>query len=134
MQKTTSNVSYRVSPAVTNEELNSLFASVWEGHHRQDFVTKLAHSLAFICAYHEKQLIGFVNIAWDGGLHAFILDTSVDKKFRHQGIGLELIKRAVAEAKRRGAEWLHVDFEPHLQDFYDKCGFRHTAAGLIKLN
>jgi hypothetical protein len=28
---------------------------------------------------------------------------------------------------------LHVDFEPHLTSFYRNCGFRQTAAGLMKL-
>jgi hypothetical protein len=31
-------------------------------------------------------------------------------------------------------EWLHVDFEERLAPFYfDPCGFRPTAAGLINL-
>ena len=30
-----------------------------------------------------------------------------------------------------GVEWLHVDYEPHLEGFYRGCGFRHTAAGLL---
>ena len=29
--------------------------------------------------------------------------------------------------------WLHVDYEPHLLDFYRRCGFRHTEAGLMHL-
>ena len=33
----------------------------------------------------------------------------------------------------RGAQWLHVDFEPHLTAFYRGCGFRPTEAGLIAL-
>ena len=45
----------------------------------------------------------------------------------------DLIKRAIELARQRGAHWLHVDFEPHLSEFYGKCGFRPTAAGLIEL-
>jgi len=40
---------------------------------------------------------------------------------------------AVRVARERGAEWLHVDFEPHLEGFYRACGFRPTEAGLIRL-
>jgi hypothetical protein len=32
-----------------------------------------------------------------------------------------------------GVKWMHVDFEPQLQGFYEGCGFRSTAAGLIRL-
>ena len=29
------------------------------------------------------------------------------------------------------SEWLHVDYEPQLAPFYEPCGFRPTAAGLM---
>ena len=45
-------------------------------------------------------------------------------------VGMRLV---AGEARNRGAEWLHVDYEPHLEAFYRGCGFRHTAAGLIDL-
>ena len=35
------------------------------------------HSLGWVCAWRGGALIGFVNVAWDGGVHAFILDTVV---------------------------------------------------------
>ena len=32
-----------------------------------------------------------------------------------------------------GCEWLHVDFQDHLRDFYfGACGFTPTNAGLIE--
>ncbi len=127
------DVNYQISPAVTNEELNALFANAWENHRTWDFLPVLEHSLLFVCAYHEARLIGFVNVAWDGAQHAFILDTTVDKDFRRRGIGIQLVKRAAEAVKRRGVAWLHVDFEPHLEEFYRKCGFRYTNAGLINL-
>ncbi len=127
------DINYQISPAVTNDELNTLFANAWENHKTWHFLPVLEHSLLFVCAYHEKRLIGFVNVAWDGAQHAFILDTTVDKEFRRRGIGTELVKRAAEASKDQGVEWLHVDFEPHLQNFYDQYGFRHTAAGLIRL-
>ena len=33
-----------------------------------------------------------------------------------------------------GMTWLHVDYEPHLDGFYRGCGFRPTAAGLLRLS
>jgi ribosomal protein S18 acetylase RimI-like enzyme len=129
------DVVYRVSPSLTNDELNALSAAAWGDHTHtwNDFRPVLNHSLAFVCAYSETRLIGFVNLAWDGGEHAFVLDTLVHPEFRRRGIGRELVRRAVAEAELRGVKWMHVDFEPHLQGFYDGCGFRSTAAGLIRL-
>jgi GNAT superfamily N-acetyltransferase len=133
MPKSESDIHYRTSPAVTNDELNALFDVAWQEHTWRDFNPVLNRSLAFVCAYYEERLVGFVNLAWDGGYHAFILDTTVHPDFRRRGIGRGLVKRAVAEAGGRGVEWVHVDYEPHLPSFYEQCGFVSTQAGLVRL-
>ncbi len=132
--KMENEIDYRVSPNVTNDELNKLFAAAWNEFESTDFRPVLKRSLAFVCAYHSQRLVGFVNLAWDGGSHAFVLDTTVHPDYQRRGIGKRLIEKAVEAASERNVEWLHVDFEPHLQNFYDKCGFKSTQAGLIKLN
>jgi GNAT superfamily N-acetyltransferase len=126
-------VAYRVSPPLNNEQLNTLFAAAWPGHAWHDFNSTLGHSLLYICAYQGESLIGFVNVAWDGGIHAFLLDTTVHRDHQHQGIGRHLVTLAADEARRRGMHWLHVDYEPHLESFYRACGFTPTLAGLIRL-
>jgi GNAT superfamily N-acetyltransferase len=79
-------------------------------------------------------LAGFVNVAWDGGDHAFLLDTKVARDHQRQGIATALVGHAVRHAQAAGCEWLHVDFEPHLAMFcLDACGFQSTPAGLIRL-
>jgi GNAT superfamily N-acetyltransferase len=92
------------------------------------------HSLGWVCARAGGDLAGFVNVAWDGGVHAFILDTMVAAGMRRRGVGTGLIALAVREVRGAGCEWLHVDFEEHLQPFYlHGCGFTPSAAGLIAL-
>lgn len=82
----------------------------------------------------DGSLIGFVNVAWDGGDHAFLLDTKVASTYQRRGIATEIVRRAAVHTKAAGCEWLHVDFEEHLAPFYfDACGFRSTPAGLIHL-
>jgi GNAT superfamily N-acetyltransferase len=92
------------------------------------------HSLGWVCARHSAGLAGFVNVAWDGGGHAFLLDTVVAGPLRRQGVGTRLVQVAAGEASAAGCEWLHVDFEDHLGPFYfGVCGFQPTNAGLIRL-
>lgn len=79
------------------------------------------------------ELVGYVNVVGDGGVHAFLLDTTVHPSVRRQGLGVRLVHRAAEEARRAGAHWLHVDHEPHLTGFYARCGFAPTAAGLRRL-
>ena len=41
------------------------------------------HNLTWVGAFHNETLIGFINVCWDGGSHAFILDTAVDPDYQH---------------------------------------------------
>lgn len=94
-----------------------------------------SHSLAWVQAYDGERLVGFVNVAWDGGLHAFLLDTVVDPGWRRRGVGVELVRRAAGAAREAGCMWLHVDHQARLDDFYLRaCGFAPTAAGLLRLS
>ena len=126
-------VVYRTDPPVSAEELDELFTASWRRHKPRDWDPVLRRSLVYVCAYQVRRLIGFVNVAWDGGVHGFVLDTTVHPEMRRRGIGRSLVLRAASVARDRGVEWLHVDFEPRLRLFYDHCGFRSTEAGLLHL-
>jgi GNAT superfamily N-acetyltransferase len=87
-----------------------------------------------VCAWQGGDLVGFVNVPWDGGVHAFIVDTLVAARVRRRGIGTRLIAGAAGHARAAGCEWLHADFGDHLTAFYVRaCGFTPTSAGLIAL-
>jgi ribosomal protein S18 acetylase RimI-like enzyme len=80
--------------------------------------------------------VGFVNVAWDGCVHAFLLDTKVHPDHQRRGIGTELVRQAALHSKGAGCEWIHVDFDngDGLAPFYlSACGFRSTPAGVIHL-
>lgn len=92
------------------------------------------YSLGWVVARDGDLLAGFVNVVWDGLVHAWIQDTMVARVARGRGIGTGLIALARAEARRDGCEWLHVDFDDDLRPFYiDACGFTPASAGLIAL-
>ncbi len=92
------------------------------------------HSLGWAVARDDGALIGFVNVPWDGLVHAWIQDVMVARSARRRGIGTRLVQAARDGARVAGCEWLHVDFDEHLGAFYfDGCGFTPTSAGLIAL-
>ncbi|TQM11878.1 GNAT family N-acetyltransferase [Pseudonocardia kunmingensis] len=129
------DISYRWRAPVTDAELFDLTAS-HGGHPQRGWWDRIRpHSLSWVSAHlGDGELVGFVNLAWDGGDHAFVLDTKVRPDHQRRGIGTQLVARATDAAREAGCEWLHVDFEEHLRTFYlDACGFRPTAAGLIPL-
>jgi GNAT superfamily N-acetyltransferase len=131
-----SSITYLWRGDFRNEELNSLHAEAF-GHTvlADDWRAQLGrHSLGWVLARAGQELAGFVNVIWDGGTHAFILDTMVADAQRRLGVGTRLVGVAAAQARASGCEWLHVDFTDALTSFYfSSCGFRPTPAGLIAL-
>jgi GNAT superfamily N-acetyltransferase len=110
-----------------------LWSAAWCEPGPADFGAILSRSLGHVGAYAGERLVGFVNLAWDGGVHAFILDTCVHPDMRCNGVGTGLVMRAIEIARHRRIEWVHVDYEPRFARFYEGCGFRPTAAGLLRL-
>jgi len=133
----TADLTYLLRSAVDDVELSKLHQAAFESGRLQvsPWHDRLeAHSLTWVQAFDAGRLVGFVNVAWDGGAHAFVLDTIVERERRHQGIGVELVRRAAGAAQEAGCTWLHVDFEPNLEPFYlGACGFGATPAGLLRL-
>jgi GNAT superfamily N-acetyltransferase len=117
----------------SNSELAALWAQTWPFQATQDFQISLRACLLHITARRGGHLAGFVKAASDGDMHAFLLDPTVHPDFARQGLGTELVKRAAKLARERGAQYLHVDFLPHLKSFYAGCGFEATDAGLMRL-
>lgn len=131
----TDPISYRWRDAISDQELVDLVLS-HSGNPSTGWWPRVReHSLGWVGARdQERVLVGFVNVAWDGCDHAFVLDTKTRGSAQHRGIGRELVRVAADRAAEVGCEWLHVDFRPELAPFYfDACGFSPTQAGLIHL-
>ena len=129
-------ITYEWRGRFDNAEVNALHAEGFAHRILEDdwWGQVNQHSLGWVCARQDGALVGFVNVAWDGAVHAFILDTLVTAMVRRQGIGIKLVALATEHARAARCEWLHVDFDDDLTDFYFKgCGFKPTNAGLIAL-
>jgi GNAT superfamily N-acetyltransferase len=133
------SVIYEWRGAFGNREINELHAEAFETRvfddKEWDRQAQLAsHSLGWVVARDGETLAGFVNVVWDGFVHAWLQDTMVAVAARGRGIATQLVATARDHARQAGCEWLHVDFEPDLAPFYvDACGFMPTSAGLIAL-
>lgn len=136
---TMTHIEYSWRGSFRNSEVNALHADAF-GHEvfdddAWDWERLCAeHSLGWVTARRDGALVGFVNVVWDGFVHAWLQDEMVASDARRRGIGVSLIREATAGAKAAGCEWLHVDFDDHLRPFYLRAaGFTETSAGLIDL-
>jgi len=97
-------IEYRWRGPVTNAEMVALVtahggraAAGWWDQIRP-------HSLGWVTACHpDGGLVGFVNVAWDGGDHAFLLDTKVASEHQRQGIATALVSHAARHPRQPGA-------------------------------
>jgi GNAT superfamily N-acetyltransferase len=132
-------ITYTWRGSVENEELNRLHAEAFDtpvySADEWNWVELLSrHSVGWVVARDGDTLVGFVNVLWDGLVHAWLQDTMVASSARRRGVGTEVVKLATLEARAAGCEWLHADFDEHLQPFYlDACGFSSTYAGRVAL-
>lgn len=107
----TEDISFGFNQPLANDDLNSLFASTW-GYsslqpRRYDFQPMLERSMAYACAHSSGRLVGFVNLAWDGGVHTFISAAVVHPDFQKRGIGSQLVRQVVDVARKRGRMGSH---------------------------
>lgn len=122
-----------------NSEVNALHSDAFDtrlfSDAESDWVAKTGdHSLGWVTARQGGALVGFVNVIWDGSAHAWIQDLMVATEAQRQGIGVAIVGWAREQAREANCEWLHVDFDEDLREFYyDTCGFEPTTAGLINL-
>jgi GNAT superfamily N-acetyltransferase len=134
------SIAYRWRGPFTSQETNALHAEAFGAGlvsaEDWDWVTLTGrYSLGWVTARDEDGLAGFVNVLWDGLVHAWLQDTMVASRARHRGVGTALVARASDGARVAGCEYLHVDFEDRLRPFYlGACGFSPTSAGLLKLD
>jgi len=135
----TVTISYSWRGTFGNDEVNTLHAEAFNtpvfSTDQWDWQSLLErHSLGWVTARDEERLVGFVNVISDGLVHAWVQDTMVALHARRQGIGTSLVEIVREEARAAGCEFLHVDFEDRLREFYyEACGFQPTSAGLIHL-
>src|SRR5947209_513359 len=62
-------ITYAERAELQPAELRDLFARAWAGAAKRSYHEVLARSFSWISAHDEDRLVGFVNVAWDGGVH-----------------------------------------------------------------
>jgi GNAT superfamily N-acetyltransferase len=133
------DITYSWRGAFTNAEIHALHADAFGtrlfDESEWNWVAQCnSFSLGWVVARDDSRFVGFVNVLWDGLVHAFIEDVMVDATCRHRKIGVGLVHAARDGAREAGCEFLHVGFDADLAAFYvDACGFSPTNGGLMTL-
>jgi len=101
---------YQWRGTFTNQEINALHAEAFNTRVFNESEWNWAelvhrHSLGWVVARMDSDLVGFVNVLWDGLVHAWLQDTMVAVQARGRSIGTELVARARDGAKAARTTW-----------------------------
>jgi len=132
-------VDFRWRGAFSNLEMHALHAEAFNTRlydesewNWEDLCAQ--HSLGWVVAREDDRLVGFVNVVWDGLVHAYLEDMMVAADARHRRIGVGLVHAARDATRASGCEYLHVTFDEDRRPFYiDACGFAPYGGGLMDL-
>ena len=110
----------------TPEKYNELRNKVGWGELDLELVTSsLPNSLYSICAFDNKNIIGFARVIGDGGLCFYIQEIIVDPNHQKKGIASNFMKYILdffsKTAKKRS--YIGVFSGKNLEHFYEKYGF-----------
>ena len=123
--------------AFANDEFHVLHAEAFETRIFDDdwVALRAATASAGSPPATATTLVGFVNVIWDGLVHAWIQDVMVAESTRGPRHRYRARGQSRASTPRRpGCEWLHVDFDDDLRAvLLRRLRVPPTNAGLIAL-
>jgi ribosomal protein S18 acetylase RimI-like enzyme len=94
-----------------------------------------------IVGIYKSNIVGFCSLTiknnlWQAGNLAYIDELVVDKRYRGQGIGKQLIDKITAIAKENRCKRIELDTAFHRKDahrFYEKIGYEKRAYKFSKI-
>ncbi|MEM8524643.1 MAG: GNAT family N-acetyltransferase [Bacteroidota bacterium] len=115
---------------VNTQSILDLYQSVnWTNYTKNSIalLKGIENSLCTIGAFREEQLIGLIRIVGDGYTIIYIQDILVHPNHQRNGVGQELMKRALNKYSMVRQKVLLADTSDELNHFYQKMGFTPTV-------
>ena len=127
------NWQFIINPDVISEAIGDLREAVGWDRLDEDYPALLKGYWATIGGFDSSgRLIAWCAIVSDGVRHAVLIDVIVHPSFQGQGIGRQLVGRAIEHIHAHGISIIHVDFLPEKANFYEHCGFRIGLGGIFE--
>lgn len=123
------SVEYRSGDgALSVEAFIALAKRIWQRDYDPQKTADALTTTINVGAWSGNRLVGSVRILTDGYFFSTVPEVMVDPDFRKQGIGRELLKRAL-EATPGGV--LFLGAQPGNERFFELAGFRRGPTGYV---
>ena len=122
-------IEYRVGPsALQPEAFLALAQRVWPRDYDAALIAAALTRTINVGAWADNQLVGSVRVLSDGYLFSTVPELMVDPAYRRQGIGRELMRRALEMAPRGR---LFFGAQPGNETFFERSGFQRGPVGFV---
>lgn len=129
-----SAITFAINALPAPHEVCDLRASVGWGRRESDYPAAFARYWATVSGRNSAgNLVAWCAILSDGVCHAVLLDVIVHPTWQRRGVGLALVRHAIAHIRAHHIPIVHVDFIPEHQPFYEACGFTTGLGGILEL-
>lgn len=130
-----SSLQYKTHSPLTNDDLNGLFGRVGNKTMSVDFSRILDQSLTWIAGYDGDVLMAWINVAWDGFVHAFLVDR-IAMDDEDGAVRSELVRQAIAAIRRDHPTVfkIHADCRPDEIPWLVELGFQQLPGGIVVLD
>ena len=123
------SVEYRSGEAaLTVDAFIGLARRIWAREYDVAQTMAALRSTINVGAWIGDRLVGSVRVLSDGYFFSTVAEVMVDPEFRRQGVGRELMHRAI-EVAPGGA--LYVGAPPGQERFVERAGFRRGPTGYV---
>lgn len=106
----------------------SLAQRIWSRDYDPGRTAEALKSTINIGAWDGERLVGSVRILSDGYFFSTVAEVMVDPGFRRQGVGKELMRRAL-DAAPGGV--IYLGAQPGQERFFEQAGFRRGPTGYV---
>jgi len=123
------SVEYRSGDsALSVEAFIGLAKRIWQRDYDTQKTADALKSTINVGAWSGNRLVGSVRVLTDGYFFSTVPEVMVDPEFRKQGIGRELLRRAL-DATPGGVSFLGA--QPGNERFFETAGFRRGPTGYV---
>jgi GNAT superfamily N-acetyltransferase len=114
--------------ALSVEAFIALAKRIWQRDYDTHKTADALKSTINVGAWSGNRLVGSVRVLTDGYFFSTVPEVMVDPEFRKQGIGRELLRRAL-DAAPGGV--LFLGAQPGNERFFETAGFRRGPTGYV---
>ena len=125
---------YEFDAPVTAAALADLRASIGWNRMERDLADPRQHNAFHMCCFDGARLVGYVAVVSNGVTDAYVQDLMVHPDYQHQGVGKQLMQRALDRLRAEDIYMVSVIYgDAELQTYYESLGFMTMLCGQMEL-